>query len=360
MKKRYIKIFLVILLLLVVSTIIFIKNQDSTDINSNIKNKIISQWALLNTGQDINDIRGKKGIDINAIEAWRITLGNENVVVGILDTGIDIYSPKIEDSVFVNLNEIKDNGIDDDHNGFVDDINGWDFYNNDNSVYDDSLSDYHGTFISSLISSSHNDDKIWGIAPKVKILPLKFMQGSKGNIDKVERAVEYAYKMGVRIINCSWDNTTYDRKLYETIKKYKDILFVCSSGKGHNNLIKEPVYPACFKLENVICVGSVDNQGKIYQFSGYGLENMVFAPGKDILGMLPGGDYLYSDGTSLATAYITGIAALIKSYRVDIIATDLGKILKLNSSYSLGLSNFNGIIDTKVCLENTTKFYSKN
>lgn len=303
--------------------------------------RIKNQWALMNTGQEINGESGKSGIDINAIEAWGITLGNEAVVVGVLDTGIDISNPKISDSIFINEDEIEGNGIDDDGNGFIDDVNGWNFYTDNNILYDSYLSDYHGTFIASLIAGAHDSDEVWGIAPKVKILPLKFMYGSSGDIDDAIEAIDYAYSMGVRIINCSWDTTEYSSELYEKIKEYSDILFVCSSGNTRINIDNTPVYPASFDLENVICVGAVNNEGELYKFSGYGTEKLVLAPGEAILGMLPEGDYLYSDGTSFATAYVTGIASLMKSIYLDITVEEVAEILS---------SNNENIIDSAACL----------
>lgn len=356
-KKKLKRIILLIILLIIISSglLLFFNYEDRFKKELNTELKFTNQWALMNRGQTIEGITGKEGFDINAIDAWNITKGNSEVIVGILDTGIDISNSNISKSIFINKNEVPNNGIDDDKNGLVDDVNGWDFYNNDKSVYDYYLSDYHGTFITSLITGAHNDiNKVWGVAPNVKVLPLKFMSGSSGSIDDAIKAIDYAYSMGARIINCSWDNTNFDPDLYETMKKYKDVLFICSSGNSHNDLNKTPVYPCSFDLDNVICVVAVDSSGEMYRFSGYGLENAVAAPGKDILGMLPEGDYLYSDGTSFATAYVTGIAALVKSQYIDISSADLAKILRISKkSVEKELNNpsSNEIIDAKIALE---------
>ncbi len=350
MRKKII----VLLLIAIVIYIVYINNYNSIKKNDNIELVIKNQWALMNNGQSIKGVLGQIGCDINATEAWKITKGNEKVIVGILDTGIDISNSKISKNIFINKNEIPNNRKDDDGNGCVDDVNGWDFYNNDNSVYDDSLSDYHGTLVASIIAASHDNGEVWGIAPGVTILPLKFMRGSSGSIDDAIKAIKYAYSMGARIINCSWDDTAYNNELYNVMKRYKDILFICSSGKTQNNLKELPVFPACFDLENVVCTGAVDNNGQKYELSGYGIDKEVFAPGKDILSILPEGDATYVSGTSYSTAYVTGIAALVKSYNINISAEDLGKILRRSKKFTKAVSdqaNFVEIIDAKLCLK---------
>lgn len=356
--KNKSKIIFTLLLGITVITVLFINNTNAIN-EKNIGELVFkNQWALLNDGQSINGISGQKGLDINATAAWNITLGNDKVIVGILDTGIDISNPKVGNNVFVNLDEIPSNGVDDDKNGFVDDINGWDFYNNDNSVYDGYIDDYHGTLVTSLIVGTHDTNEVWGVAPNVTILPLKFMRGSSGSIDDAIKAIDYAYNIGVRIINCSWDSTEYNNKLYELMKKYKDILFICSSGKSQNNLKNHPIYPAAFDLENVISVVALDNQGQKYEFSGYGLDKQVAAPGKDVLAALPEGDITYISGTSFATAYVTGIAALVKSYNTEIVASDLAKVLIASKKTTKEISNqidSNGIIDAKACLDHVAQ-----
>lgn len=265
------------MILIVLIIVLFLINKNNTNTKKDSAEKINTevfskeQWALNNSSQVIKGVEGNKGYDVNASGAWGLTKGDPAVIVGILDTGIEVSNPFISKNIFVNKKEIKGNGIDDDGNGFIDDVNGWDFYDNDNSVYDDYLSDYHGTFITSLIVGAHEkNNKVWGIAPNVKILPLKFMRGSSGNVDDAVKAIDYAYKLGVRIINCSWDNTIFDRDLYEIMKKYDDVLFISSSGNTKNDISQLPTYPCDFDLDNVVCVSAVDNKGDVYEFSGYG------------------------------------------------------------------------------------------
>ncbi len=350
MKKYKCLVIRVVTVISLVSLLIVFQSKVSN--SENYGNNFKEQWGLKNTGQLINGIKGEKGYDICIEDAWEITKGSNNVLVGILDTGIQISNNNIAHSIYTNENEIQ-NGNDDDKNGYIDDINGWDFYNNNSSVYDNYLYDYHGTYIASIISSSH-ESQISGVAPDVKIVPLKFMNGTSGDINDAIKAIEYAHSIGVSIINCSWDSTDYNPLLEETMRKYSDILFVCSSGKYKNDLSKVPAYPACFDLNNVVCVTAVNNKGEIYEYAGYGPLVDVAAPGCDILGIYPDDDLSFASGSSCATAYVTGIAALIKSVNYDLTSIEIASILKRGTTEVESLHNLvssNGIINAYKCVE---------
>ncbi|MFA9375862.1 MAG: S8 family peptidase [Lachnotalea sp.] len=283
------------------------------------------QWGLNNDGQLIGDY-GVKGVDINILPAWQITEGSSQVVVGVLDSGIDINHEDLKDATYVNTGEVPDNGIDDDNNGYIDDVNGWDFYNNDNSVYDDVYLDFHGTFIAGILAASKNEIGICGVAPNVKIMPLKFISGDKGNTSDAIRAIEYAQNKGVEIINCSWGGTEYNKALKKAMKKSK-ILFVCSSGnKGYDTNVTK-FYPTCFNINNIITVGAINHRGEMESFSNYGDDVDVVAPGMNVVGTTPGNGYLFGSGTSFAAPYVTGIAALIKSVKPDSTYKDIKKAI---------------------------------
>ncbi len=313
------------------------------------------QWGLYNNGQIIQNKKGVRGIDINILKAWEITKGSPEVFVGVLDSGIDITNVELKHCIYKNEAEIFNN-TDDDNNNYIDDVNGWNFYENNNIIYSSYLHDHHGTYISSIIAASHEAGEICGVAPNVQILPLKFIQSARGDMKDAVKAIEYAHNLGVRIINCSWDNTIYSEELQEIMRTYSDILFVCSAGKNKDDLSNTPVYPACFDLPNVISVAAIDNQGNLYEYSGYGKEADVAAPGVDIYAAMPEGDYTYSSGTSPATAFVTGIAALIKSYNAQLTSVEIADILKtgvreipnLNGKVMSG-----GIVDAYLCLQNS-------
>lgn len=286
------------------------------------------QWGLHNYGQLIGDY-GVKGEDVNVLPAWNITEGNEHVVVGILDSGIDITHEDLQNSIYVNKKEIPGNGIDDDRNGYIDDVTGWDFAHDDNTVFDEPNEDFHGTYIAGIVAADSNQTGIAGVAPDVKILPLKFITTADGNTSNAIKAIEYADKMGVDIMNCSWGGTAYNKALKKAMKKSK-MLFVCSSGNEGECTDKTPYYPTCFDINNVISVGAMDNQGTWARFGNYGKQVDVVAPGVNVIGTAPGNSYLFGSGTSFAAPYVTGIAALIKSVKPDARAKMMKKAIEQN------------------------------
>jgi len=295
-------------------------------------------WALKNSGQEVNSIKGIKNIDINILPAWEITKGNENVIVAVIDSGIDINSNKIKSSLY--LNEIdKIDSIDNDNNDYVDDYYGWDFYNNDNSLYDDYIYDYHGTYIAS---------NILKVAPNVKILPVKFLNSSYGSVEDSIKAIQYSIDRGAKIINCSWNFKEYNNDLYTIMKNNPDIIFVSAAGNEHINLDEVPIYPASYDLNNVISVMAITSSGEPYITSGYGKKVDIASPGENILVSLPENDETYIDGTSVATSFVTGAIALMYSINEDLPVEKVKDIL-ITSSTSLdtlkGKSKSEGILN---------------
>ncbi len=269
------------------------------------------QWGLYNHGQNIGQ-EGTPGIDINVLPAWNITLGSNNIIVGVLDTGIDTNHIELKNNVFVNTSEIPQNGVDDDNNGYVDDVNGWDFANSDNSVFDNVNQDAHGTHVAGIIASDNDKVGIRGVAPNIRILPLKFITGNYGNTSDAIEAIQYAEKLGVSIINCSWSGYEYNYALKDAIEN-SNILFVCSSGNDGIDLSSRKIYPACFNMKNLISVAAIDNKGGLASFSNFGEDICVAAPGVNIVSTVPGNQYMYASGTSMAAPFVTGVAALLLS-----------------------------------------------
>ena len=303
------------------------------------------QWALENDGQDILGQEGTDGVDINVKEAWSKTKGSEDVVIGVIDTAIDINNPEIKDNIFTNPLEIPGNGIDDDNNGYIDDVNGWDFVNDDNSVNDNTSDENHGTHIAGIIGAKEGNGGIKGIAPNVKILPLKFSEDGKGRTSSVIEAIEYAKKMGVRIINCSFGASNYNPALSDEMKS-TGILFVCAAG---NNGSAEPIYPAAFELPNVLSVAAVDNKGGLASFSNYNESVDVAAPGVKILSIAANNGYDYYSGTSSAAPQVTGMAALLESYRQSLMPNDIALTIKANAEKS--------VTDTNIKLANVSEAF---
>lgn len=260
----------------------------------------------------------------------------------------------MSDSVFINSNEIPDNNLDDDSNGYIDDINGWNFYDSNNQTYSDVLSDYHGTVIAGIIASSHQYNNYKGIAPDVRILPVKCFAGSKGEISDTVKGIEYAINIGAAIINLSWDTKVLNDELYDIIKKNEDVPFICSAGKSMKNLDDLKTYPASFNLDNVISVAAIDSEGQLFFLSNYGTSVDLAAPGVDIYSILPENEYMFTEGTSMAVAHVTGIAALLKSYNANLTPAKIKQIMKQGSIVDDKLTNkvsTNGYLSAEKCFE---------
>ena len=273
------------------------------------------QWGMVNNGQNIANSIGTSGVDINLENAWNITKGDSQVVVGVVDTGIDINHPDLKDRIWVNPD------VQADKNQYPNDVNGWDFYNNDNIVFNPTDGDDHGTHVAGIIAASLNNIGVSGVAPNVKIMPLKFMGPNEGTTSDAIRAIQYAESKGVKILNFSWGGTDYDSALKDAISN-SGCLVIASAGNDGTNNDTAPDYPASYKLDNIISVAAIDNKGTLADFSNYGPNTVsVAAPGVDILSTVPKGfngysyrtAYEYYSGTSMAAPFVTGIAALLYS-----------------------------------------------
>jgi subtilisin family serine protease/peptidoglycan hydrolase-like protein with peptidoglycan-binding domain len=303
--------------------------------------KFREQWGLSNSGQIINGQTGTTGIDINAVNAWDITTGSNNTVVAVVDTGVDVNHPDLTGNMFVNEKELP-NGLDDDGNGYVDDICGWDFANNDNGTFDSQMQDVHGTHVAGIIAAKLNNSGMTGVAPNIKILPLKFISGSTGYTSDAIDAIEYATSMGASIVNCSWGGSDYNQALKDAMSS-SNAIFICAAGNSARNVDANFVYPACFDMPNIISVAAFDNNGEIAAFSNYGSKVHVAAPGVNILSTLPGNKYGFMSGTSMAAPFVSGTAALVKSFDSSIVASDVKSRILNNVTK---VQNFTGKVST--------------
>lgn len=283
------------------------------------------QWGLYNSGQKIMNKIGKKGIDVNVVPSWKITTGSDEITIGILDTGFDIYHKSLKSNVYLNKKEVPNNGIDDDANGYIDDLNGWDFANNDNTVFDSPEKDFHGTHIAGIIAGNGNYNGVYGVAPNVKIISLKCID-KRGYISDAIKAIEYARIMGIKIINCSLVTSDLAYEL-KNVFADSEILFVCASGNFGEDSEIVPYYPACFGLDNIVSVSAIDNNGVTPIFSNYGIKIDVYAPGENILSTIPDNKVKMLSGTSMAAAFVTGEAAILESLCPDISISYMKEII---------------------------------
>lgn len=275
------------------------------------------QWGLNNDGtfKVREGIFGVKGADINILPAWEITKGDKTIPMAVIDTGIDYSHPDLKDQMWINKKEANGiSGVDDDGNGFVDDIYGFDFANNDSDPFDDHG---HGTHVAGTIGSSHNTSGIRGVMGNVSLISIKYLpKNGPGTTENAIKCIDYALKMKAKIINASWGGGSYDPLLFEAIKtaNQKGIIFVAAAGnKGENNDVK-PHYPSDYNSPNIISVAATDALDGLTFQSNYG-ENSVHiaAPGKSIYSTLPENKYGNMNGTSASAAFITGALGLLIS-----------------------------------------------
>ncbi|WP_221275442.1 S8 family serine peptidase [Microcystis aeruginosa] len=268
-------------------------------------------WGLHNTGQS----GGTPDADIDAPEAWDIQTGNPNLVIGVLDTGVDYNHPDLAGNIWTNPGEIAGDGIDNDGNGYIDDIRGWDFAYNDNNPSD---VQGHGTHVSGTIAGKGNNGVgVTGVAWNAKIMPLKFLDDTgSGTLSNAILAINYATAKGVKLTNNSWGGGPYTQALYDAINAagQAGALFIAAAGNNSANADINPMYPAAYNLANIVSVASTTRTDALSSFSNYGLTSVdLGAPGSDIYSLAPGGGYATLSGTSMASPHVTGAAALLWS-----------------------------------------------
>ncbi|NJD07088.1 MAG: hypothetical protein FIA97_11425 [Methylococcaceae bacterium] len=274
-------------------------------------------WGLDNTGQS----GGLAGADIDAPAAWDLrTATDKRTVIAVLDSGVDYNHPDLAPNMWKNPGEIPGNGIDDDGNGWVDDIYGADFVGNDSDPMDDY---FHGTHVSGTIGASGNDGAgVTGVAWKTRIMALKFLDstGFGWESDAIE-AMDYAAKLKVvnnyhMIINNSWGGGPYSQAMFNELNYLRGlgILVTAAAGNDGLNTDASPSYPAGYNLPNIVSVGATDASDAAAWFSDRGCGSVdVYAPGVGIYSTLPGGGYGYLDGTSMAAPHVSAMLGLVWS-----------------------------------------------
>ena len=265
--------------------------------------------------------------------------GSRRIVIGVVDTGIQITHPDLAANIWTNPGEIPGDGIDNDNNGYIDDVNGWDFFYRDNTVYDGSA-DAHGTHVAGTIAAvGDNGVGVAGACWSCQIIPAKFLGPNGGSTSGAVRAIDYLtdlkrlYNLNLVAINNSWGGGGYSIALNQAILRAakSDILFVAAAGNASSDNDAVSSWPSNYSTltsagsesaasyEAVIAVASITSTGDLSSFSSYGATTVdLGAPGSAIVSTLPTNTYGYYSGTSMATPHVTGAIALYASYRTDI------------------------------------------
>ena len=291
---------------------------------------LASLWGLNNTGQTLHGVAGTVDADIDAPEAWDSTTGSSSVIVAVIDSGIDYVHPDLAANIWINPGEIAGNGRDEDRNGKVDDIRGWDFANKDNDPFDDNG---HGTHVAGIIGAvGDNALGVVGICWAVKMVPLKIFDANGSAVSSnFIAALSYALAKGIKLANYSGGGYEYSILQDYAIQQANEsglLLVVAAGNETIDNDGATPSYPASYNLPNIISVASTHLRDGRSSFSNYGATSVdLGAPGEDIGSTYPGNLYAYLSGTSMAAPHVTGAAALIWSHRPTLSHTQVKALL---------------------------------
>ena len=306
------------------------------------------------------------GWGLKAIEAnntWEISTGSRDVIVAIIDTGVDNNHPDLSNNIWINPAEIANNGIDDDENGFIDDISGWDFVNDDNDPYDDHV---HGTHMAGIIGAELNNYGLVGVAPTITIMPIKAVDASGIEYeDLVAKGIDYAVSNGAHVLSISLGFRSQGSILQQSIENAWNEGLVIVAAAGNEGLEME-YYPAAHP--DVIAVGSFDVYFQIGIESNYGDHLEILAPGVNINSTIPTSfdtPFLAWTGTSMATAFVSGTVALMLSVNTNLTNTEVREILHTTTkedNIDFDIKSGYGMLDTygAVLAANNTESKNEN
>lgn len=294
-------------------------------------------WGFQNNGQT----GGTPGADAKVVDAWKVTVGDNSAngpLIAIIDSGADLNHPDLVGNLWTNQGEIAGNGIDDDGNGVVDDIHGYDGGDDDGSP-DDGVG--HGTHVAGTIGAvGNNGIGVTGVNQKARLMPIKIDSSGRITTDGAIRGVLYASKMGADITNNSWGGSRLN-KATEDAYRASPALHIAAAGNNGSDTDRSPFYPMGFDIPNMVAVGATDHNDLKASFSNYGKTSVdVTAPGKDILSTKNGGGYHILSGTSMASPFVTGVAGLIVSAYPEVTHEEIKSRLIEGSDKVAALENY--------------------
>jgi subtilisin family serine protease len=335
-----------------------------------------AQWGLRNSGQLHpvtfwgTEASGTAGADISVTGAWDIQRGSPETIIAVLDDGVDIEHPDLAANIWTNPDEIPNNNVDDDDNGYIDDVHGWDFAHNDNTVDDVTHPGFesvvHGTHVAGIAAAAFdNDAGIAGVCPRCTIMPLK----TDFTLAQLLEALDYARRMGADIVNGSYGGFPWSRFEYAAFRALgrADVLAVLAAGNdGSDNDVPRisrtrgkvgsfnRMYPASYGLPHIVSVAASDHHDEYASstwceqngipewrclFTNWGAESVdLAAPGTDVLSTVPDSPaYKPLDGTSMATPHVAGVAGLVKSQHPDYGALEIKNALMNSVDHPPGL-----------------------
>lgn len=363
--KQQFKTYVALLLTFILTTVPVTTHAASLDPEDKYYYK---QWGLFNDG-----------VDVNVLPVWEVYTSAQPIIVAVIDTGIDYEHEDLKDHIWTNSGEIAGNGIDDDGNGYIDDVYGWNFYDNNGITCayaegstrsaDASNSDEHGTMVAGTIAASANEIGVRGVASNinVKLMSLKVAGGTQatGKTSNIIKAIRYADSMGASICNISLNSLKYSEELYQTMRE-SDMLFVCSAGNtkpNGQNIDTDKTYPAAYQLPNLITVAAISSDGSLASYSNYGKAGVsMAAPGTSIYTTAVGDRYVSSSGTSMAAPFVSGISAILLTMRNDLYTAEWKSILESTVKPIASLKNktkTGGIVDAYASYSKTLTYVHK-
>lgn len=277
-------------------------------------------WGLHNVGQTVAGTAGSPDADVDGPEAWDLTTGSPAAPIGVIDSGADTSHPDLTPNLWTNPGESgngrETNGADDDRNGVADDVHGWDWVEDDAAPND---LDGHGTHVAGTIAARGNDGAgVAGVAWSSNFVPLRVLGADgTGSLSDVVEAYGYARRTGLRVVNASLGGEGFSRAEHDAIAGAPNTLFVVAAGNGgrdgigdDNDVVGD--YPCSYDLANVVCVAASDSRDALAGFSNFGVRSVdLAAPGVNVASTWPGADWVYLDGTSMASPHVAGAAALV-------------------------------------------------